>query len=65
EILKKDGCIISEYPIGTQPLARFFIERNRIVSGLSKGILVIEAPSRSGTLSTARFAIDQNREVFV
>jgi DNA processing protein len=64
-ILESGGTLISEYPIGTPPLRQFFIERNRIVSGLSLGILVIEAPGRSGTLSTARFALDQNREVLV
>lgn len=64
-LLEQGGCIISEYPPGTKPEPRFFIERNRIVAGLSQGILVIEAPERSGTLSTARFAIEQNRDVFV
>jgi DNA processing protein len=64
-IIENGGTLISEYPIGALTLPRFFIERNRIVSGLSLGIVVIEAPTRSGTLSTARFAVDQNREVFV
>ncbi len=65
QIVLNGGTLLSEYPIGTRTLPRFFIERNRIVSGLSLGIIVIEAPERSGTLSTTRFAIDQNREVFV
>lgn len=65
QIIASGGTLVSEYPIGTPPLRQFFIERNRIVSGLSLGIVVIEAPARSGTLSTARFALDQNREVLV
>jgi DNA processing protein len=65
EILKSGGGLISEYPPKTPSLPRFFLERNRIVSGLSKGTLIIEAPERSGTLATARFATEQNREVFV
>jgi DNA processing protein len=64
-IIRNGGAIISEYPIGTESMPHLFLERNRIVSGLSKAIIVTEAPKRSGTLATARFAIDQNREVFV
>ncbi len=64
-ILKNGGAIISEYPLGTESIPRLFLERNRIVSGLSKAVLVIEAPKRSGTLATARFAIEQNRELLV
>lgn len=65
EILKHGGAIISEYPLGTESLPHLFLERNRIVSGLSKAVIVIEAPRRSGTLCTARFAIEQNRELLV
>ncbi len=65
EILEKGGGILSEYPPGMPPLPYRFLERNRIVSGLSQGTLVIEAPDRSGSLVTARFALDQNRDVFV
>lgn len=65
EILKQKGAIISEYPLGSPALPHRFLERNRLVSGLSNGILIIEAPERSGSLATARFALDQNREVFV
>ncbi len=65
QILQKGGAIISEYPIGTESVPRLFLERNRIVSGLSQAALIIEAPKRSGTLSTARFAIEQNRDVLV
>lgn len=64
-ILKEGGALVSEYPIGGETLPFRFLERNRIVSGLSKGALIIEAPERSGSLATAKFALDQNREVFV
>lgn len=65
EILQNGGLLISEYPPGTPALPHQFLERNRIVSGLSKGVVVIEAPEKSGALSTAAHALEQNREVFV
>ncbi len=64
KILAAGGALISEYPIGSESLPRRFLERNRIVSGLSAATVVVEAPARSGALNTARFALEQNRDVF-
>lgn len=64
-ILSTKGCLISEYPVGAVSYPNRFIERNRIISGLSSAVIIIEAPERSGSLATAKFALDQNREVFV
>ncbi|MCF7836082.1 MAG: DNA-processing protein DprA [Candidatus Marinimicrobia bacterium] len=64
EILEKDGVIISEYPLYMRAQLFTFPQRNRIVAGLSKATLVIEAPQRSGSLITASMALENNRDVF-
>ena len=64
EAVSKRGALISEYPPGTAPAAHNFPQRNRIISALSKGVVVVEAPLKSGSMITVDYAIKQNKDVF-
>lgn len=64
EIVKQGGTIVSEYPLGTKPEKLHFPARNRIISGLSSGVIVIEAKKKSGTMTTVDFALEQGKMVF-
>lgn len=65
QIIQKEGAIISEYPLGVKPEKINFPARNRIISGISKGVIVVEAKRKSGTLITVDFALEQGRDVYV
>jgi DNA processing protein len=64
-ILEKGGLLVTEYPPGTEIRKHRFPERNRIITGLARGLLVVEAPAGSGALISADFALEQGREVYI
>ncbi len=64
KIIENGGCIISSYPFGVNALPPYFISRNRIISGISKATIVIESDAKGGSLWTAKFAVEQNRDLF-
>jgi DNA processing protein len=64
-ILAGGGGILSEYPPGVPPLRHHFPQRNRLISGLCRAVVVVQAPARSGALITAEYALDQNRDLYV
>jgi DNA processing protein len=65
KILDSGGALLSEYPPGTRPSKWNFPARNRIISALSKGVIIVEAPQKSGALITASFALEQGRDLWV
>ena len=65
KIIKTNGAIVSEYVIGTKPVAYNFPKRNRIISALSDGVVVVEAKQKSGTLITVDFALEQGKDIYV
>ena len=64
DLVKENGCIISEFPLGTNPIPRNFVVRNRLVSGLADGVVVVEATKKSGTQITVDYALEQGKNIF-
>lgn len=62
--IARNGCLLTEYSLGMRPLKEHFPRRNRVISGISRGVVVIEAPMKSGTMYTVKWALEQGREVF-
>lgn len=65
QILDNDGLIVSEQPCGQVPLKGMFVQRNRIISGISQGVFIVEGTLQSGSMITAKYAVDQGKDVFV
>jgi len=64
EDISRSGAVVTEYPFGTQPESGYFPSRNRIISGLSRGTVIVEAAEDSGSLITAKYALEQGRKLF-
>lgn len=64
KIIQENGAIVSEYVVGTKPIPKNFPARNRIISGLSQGVIVVEAKEKSGTLITVDFALEQGKDIY-
>jgi DNA processing protein len=64
DIIKNDGLLISEYPVGVKPQKYFFVNRNKIISGLSEALIVFEAKLNSGTMHTVKYALEENKYIF-
>jgi DNA processing protein len=63
-LIAERGCLVTEFPPGTPPLKYHFPQRNRLIAGLARAVLVVEAPERSGALITAHYALEEGKEVF-
>jgi DNA processing protein len=63
-LMAERGCLITEFPLGTPPLKYHFPQRNRLIAGLARAVLVVEAPEKSGALITAHYALDEGKEIF-
>ncbi len=64
ELMAERGCLVTEFPPGTPPLKYHFPQRNRLIAGLARAVLVVEAPEKSGALITAHYALDEGKEIF-
>jgi DNA processing protein len=64
ELMAERGCLVTEFPPGTPPLKYHFPQRNRLIAGLARAVLVVEAPEKSGALITAHYALEEGKEVF-